>query len=101
MFGGAIGSFDRYPALQLKARAALWELHEVVAQIKREGEPPDGDEWVLEAAAWSIVHGLSILLVDDQIQGKDGTQSPKSAQMSPAHAVIRLFCAGLGAQVRR
>jgi hypothetical protein len=101
MFGGAIASFDRYPALQLKARAAHAELHEVVAQIKRKGKAPEADEEVLEAASWSIVHGLSVLLADGQMQCKDGTQLSRSAQMSLAHAVTRLFCAGLDVRVRR
>jgi len=101
MFGGAIGSFDRYPALQLSANAALSELRAVVTQIKRKGKAPEGDAEVVEVAAWSIVHGLSVLLADGQLRCKDGTLFSKTAQMGLSHAVIRLFCAGLNVGKRQ
>lgn len=95
MFGGAIGSFDRYPTLLASARAARAELHEVVMRIKRKGPAREADEEVLEAAAWSIVHGLSVLLADGQMRRKDGTQLSRRAGLSLAQAVTQLFCAGL------
>lgn len=95
MFGGAIGSFDHYPALRLKASAALSELRAVITQLKHKGKVPDADAEVVEAAAWSIVHGLSVLLVDEQLRCQDGTPLSKRAQIGLAHAVTRLFCAGL------
>ena len=98
MFGGAIGSFDRYPTLLASARAARAELHGVVARIKRKGQGREADEEVLEAAAWSIVHGLSVLLADGQMRRTDGTQLSKRAGMSLAQAVTQLFCAGLAGQ---
>lgn len=98
MFGGAIGSFDRYPTLLTSARAARAELHEVVVKIERKGPAREADEEVLEAAAWSIVHGLSVLLADGQMRRKDGTHLSMRAGMSLAHAVTQLFCAGLAGQ---
>ena len=98
MFGGAIGSFDRHPTLLASARAARAELHEVVMKVKRKGPAREADEEVLEAAAWSIVHGLSVLLADGQMRRKDGTQLSKRAGMSLARAVTQLFCAGLAGQ---
>ncbi|HZT02876.1 MAG TPA: TetR/AcrR family transcriptional regulator [Steroidobacteraceae bacterium] len=97
MFGGAIGSFDRYPTLLASARAARAELHEVVAEISRKGSAGEAEEEVLEAAAWSIVHGLSVLLADGQMRRQDGTQLSRRAGLSLAQAVTQLFCAGLAA----
>ena len=97
MFGGAIGSFDDFPSLQLQARAARSTLHEVIVALRRTGEAVGVAEEVVEAAAWSIVHGLSVLLADGQLRGPEGKALPRSAQMHLAQTVTRLFCAGLDA----
>jgi AcrR family transcriptional regulator len=95
MFGGAISSFDDHPALQAAAAGAHNELRAVVTEVLQGGELRAADEEVVEAAAWSIVHGLTVLLADRQIRSRDGGALSKHDQMRLATAVTGLFCKGL------
>jgi hypothetical protein len=52
-------------------------------------------EEVVGAAAWAIVHGLTILLADGRLRGPDGKPLTESAQLNLAAAVTGLFCKGL------
>jgi hypothetical protein len=67
----------------------------VVAEIVRGKTEPAAYEEIVEAAAWSIVHGLTVLLADQQIRSHDGSALTKRAQMSLANSVTALFCNGL------
>jgi len=88
MFGGAIADLDAHPALQLATETAHNELRVVVAEILRGSASHSGvNEEVVGAAAWSIVHGLTVLLADGQLRSVDGK--------SLAAAVTTLFCDGL------
>jgi hypothetical protein len=96
MFGGAIADFEAHPALKLAAQNAHHELEVVVAEILRGKTAVGFDEEVVGAAAWSIVHGLTVLLAEGQLHGPDGKSLPQHRQLSLAAAVTGLFCSGLG-----
>jgi AcrR family transcriptional regulator len=93
MFGGAIADFNAHPSLKLAVQRSHNELRTVVAEILR-GSAPGGvlNEEVVGAAAWSIVHGLTVLLADGQLHGVDAK--------SLAAAVTTLFCNGLAENLR-
>jgi len=95
MFGGAIADFDAHPTLKLAAQNAHHELKAVVAEILRGGTTVGFDQEVIGAAAWSIVHGLTVLLAEGQIHGPDGKSLSQQGQLSLAAAVTGLFCSGL------
>ena len=96
MFGGAIAHFDDYPALKAAARNAQDQLRAVVRAVLLQGAAIGAaDEDTVEAAAWAIVHGLTVLLVDGQIQAPEGSSLTRHQQMRLAGAVTTLFCDGL------
>jgi hypothetical protein len=81
--------------LKAAAAGARNELRAVVTEVLQGGAPCVADEEVVEAAAWSIVHGLTILLADGQIRSRDGRPLSKHDQMRLANSVTALFCKGL------
>lgn len=95
MFGGAIADFDAHPALKLAAQNAHHELEVVVTEIVRGGTAVGFGAEVIGAAAWSIVHGLTVLLAEKQLHGPDGKSLSQHGQLSLAAAVTGLFCSGL------
>lgn len=95
MLGGVIARADDHPALKLAARAAHNELKVVIAEILH-GTPASAVQTeVVAAAAWSIVHGLAVLLADGQLTGPDGNPLSREAQSTLATEVTGLFCRGL------
>lgn len=65
MFRSNLPDFD-YPALREAADAAARELRRV-GDADPEGQPLAFDEGVRMTAAWSLVHGLSSLIIDGQL----------------------------------
>lgn len=66
MYGGAGLSFKDYPALASASRKSYRELLMSVRLCQRAGLIAEGDAKQKTLAAWSIVHGLSMLLLDGQ-----------------------------------
>src|SRR6267143_2828445 len=75
MFSPEVADKSRYPELA----AAAQEVHEtLVSQIvegQREGAVAPGDPDELSFAAWSMVHGCAILLIDGQASGRSPAAS--------------------------
>lgn len=82
MFGG-VADKQRYPQLQQAAQALYRQLGASVQAVA-----PGQDLTTASLAAWSLVHGLAQLLLDDQLPGQDAEAA--------AQAVTGLFVAGLG-----
>ena len=66
MFGGAGLNFKDYPALALASRKSYKELLMSVRLCQRNGLIEKGNSKQKALAAWSIVHGLAMLLLDGQ-----------------------------------
>lgn len=67
MFGGAGLEFKSYPALQAAAAKTFRQLLEVVRRGQARGLIATGRSKHRALAAWSIVHGVSMLILDGQI----------------------------------
>lgn len=81
MFGG-IADKSRYPQLQHAAQLLYQQLGTGVEALA-----PAQDQATASLAAWSLVHGLAKLLLDEQLPGQDANAA--------ARAVTGLFVAGL------
>ncbi len=66
MFSPELGNRRRHPELEQSANAAFAALMGVVG-LPPSGGKPAGAAAIGAAAAWSLVHGLAVLLVDRQI----------------------------------
>lgn len=101
MFGGAIANFDDHPGLKAAAKHAQDELRTVVRAVLQGVGMRAAEEDAVEAAAWSIVHGLTVLLADGQIRTRAGNRPTKREQLSLANAVTAVFCDGLAGSLKR
>lgn len=101
MFSGAVANFDDHPRLKAAAKDAQDELRAVVRAVLQGVAMGAAEEDTVEAAAWAIVHGLTVLLADGQIRAREGSQLTKHQQMRLASAVTGLFCDGLQGLLRR
>jgi AcrR family transcriptional regulator len=101
MFSGAIANFDDHPGLKAAAKAAQDELRAVVRAVSQGVAMGAAEEDTVGAAAWAIVHGLTVLLVDGQLRVQEGGRVTKQRQMKLASAVTALFCKGLQGLLRR
>jgi AcrR family transcriptional regulator len=71
MFGAAIGDWQRYPAL-VEASAALYaKLTEIIKSGQEKGKFRAGDPADLALTAWSLVHGLTLLICGRRVAGCD------------------------------
>ncbi|MGA3230311.1 MAG: TetR-like C-terminal domain-containing protein, partial [Candidatus Binatus sp.] len=67
MFAPEVADKVAYPALAEAAAEAFGLLVDVIAECQRVGKVKEGDPKELALAAWSVVHGLSALVVDGQL----------------------------------
>jgi AcrR family transcriptional regulator len=67
MFGGALNPFDRNPALLEAANNAFEGLLKIIRNGQAVGVYKDKDTQTLAMAAWSQVHGLSMLITGKQM----------------------------------
>ncbi len=67
MFAPEVADKVAYPALAEAAAEAFGLLVDVIAQCQKAGKVKGGDPKELALAAWSVVHGLSALVVDRQL----------------------------------
>jgi AcrR family transcriptional regulator len=92
MFGGALNGFAQWPSLQ-KAGQHAYDLLKTSARKALHTGEISGDESTIALAAWSLVHGLTQLIVGGQIP--HAKQSPRHL----AQTVIALLTQGLRANV--
>jgi AcrR family transcriptional regulator len=76
-FHPALADRSRNAELEEASHATFSVLVEAIVACQAAGAIPDGDPKELALAAWSVVHGLAMLAVDDQLRGKGFTQDPR------------------------
>ncbi|MFZ0888169.1 MAG: TetR-like C-terminal domain-containing protein, partial [Candidatus Binataceae bacterium] len=67
MFGLEAADKSSYPGLRAAAEEAYGLLLEAIRDCRREGLLAPGDPSEQALAAWSVVHGLSVLIADRQL----------------------------------
>ncbi len=67
MFAPEVADRMAYPALATAAAEAFGLLVDAIAECQRAGKVKEGDPKELALAAWSVVHGLSALVVNRQL----------------------------------
>ncbi|HKD77897.1 MAG TPA: TetR/AcrR family transcriptional regulator [Ktedonobacterales bacterium] len=65
MFSGLLGDYEKYPGLENAANQAFALLMEMIARCQRIGGLIPGDPAQQGLAAWSMVHGLASLLMEN------------------------------------
>lgn len=90
MFGPEVADRSLYPSLSESAGEAFRLLVEAVRSCQEAGLAREGDPEELAVAAWSVVHGLSALLVDGQL----GAQGKRVEEL--AQSVTQNLFLGLG-----
>ena len=68
MFGAEVGDKGAYPSLDAAGDYAFGLLVATITEAQRAGEVRRGDPEDLAVAAWAMVHGLSALLIDGQLE---------------------------------
>jgi AcrR family transcriptional regulator len=91
MFGGALEHRDDGSPLTAAGAPTLQALIDVIAAAQQSGQLRAGDPRQLALPAWSMVHGLAMLLVDDQL----GALLDRVYAEKAAHAVIDVVVRGL------
>jgi AcrR family transcriptional regulator len=88
MFGGLIARTEDYPTLAAASNAGYQLLAGIVREGLRAGRMRGPDERSVALAAWSLVHGLAVLLASRQIR-----PAPTAAEL--ATVVIDLLHQGI------
>lgn len=91
MFAAEIEEKAAYPELMAAGDAAYQVLVKQVEACQAEGILKTGGREELSLAAWSLVHGLAMLMIDGQLRCAD--QVPDEAAL--VERVVALFYAGL------
>jgi AcrR family transcriptional regulator len=73
MFSPEVADKSRHPELSAAAQAVHAALVEQIADGQRQGSVAPGDADELSFAAWSMVHGCAVLLIDGQAKGRSKT----------------------------
>ena len=76
-FHPALADRSRDAELEEASQATFGVLVEAIVACQTAGVVREGDPKELALAAWSVVHGLATLAVDDQLRGKGFTQDPR------------------------
>jgi AcrR family transcriptional regulator len=97
MFGPEIRDKTAHPSLHAAAQRAFGLLVATVADAQRAGRVRRGDPEELAIAAWSLVHGLSALLIDGQL--KERVRGGRDTERL-ASRVTTLLQTGLGPATR-
>jgi AcrR family transcriptional regulator len=92
MFGPEIREKRDHPPLQAAAERAFGLLVQTIEDGQRAGHVRRGNSTELAVAAWSLVHGLSALLVDGQLRQR--VRSAREAEALAAR-VTKLLETGL------
>ncbi|RUL72164.1 TetR/AcrR family transcriptional regulator [Dyella choica] len=71
MFGAAIADWKRYPGLVEASDALYAALTEIITSGQEKGKFRAGDPAELALAAWSLVHGLALLICGRRVTGSD------------------------------
>jgi AcrR family transcriptional regulator len=89
MFGAELAEQARYPALQAASDAAFAVLTGVLERGQASGQVRRGAVRDQALAAWSLVHGLTTLLIDQRVSFLG--VSPSDAERHARQAAMALF----------
>jgi AcrR family transcriptional regulator len=92
MFGPEIRDKTAHPTLHAAAARAFGLLLATITDAQRAGYARWGNPWDLAVSAWSLVHGLSALLIDGQL--KERVPTTRDAELL-ASRVTKLLQTGL------
>jgi AcrR family transcriptional regulator len=67
MFGGHLGDFEKHPALASESQKTFEVLVSAIVAAQNAGRVKKGNPLPMAIFAWSGVHGLSSLLIDNQL----------------------------------
>ena len=73
MFSPEVADKSRHPELAAAAQAVHAGLVDQIGDAQRHGSIAPGDPDELSFAAWSMVHGCAVLLIDGQAMGRSKT----------------------------
>src|SRR5262249_51772091 len=91
MFGGAIASAEDYPPLMNASKEAYEVLAGIVREGLRVGRLRGPNERSVALSAWSLVHGLAVLIAGGQIRASGGRMPSREL----VRTVIALLLDGL------
>ncbi|MDB4970155.1 MAG: TetR family transcriptional regulator [Myxococcales bacterium] len=92
MFSSELHEAEQSPELRAAGEPTLQALVDCLAEGQRAGVVRDGEPAALAVPAWSIVHGIAMLLIDGQLAALVGDEVDAEAQ---ARAVIDVLAHGL------
>ena len=94
MFGGILPCDDTYPELRESGNSAFAALKTIIEDGQAAGVFKQGDVELMALAAWSSIHGLSLLLISGSIEE---TASTPIETRSLTTAITTLLLEGLNA----
>jgi AcrR family transcriptional regulator len=95
MFSGLTVQRAAYPGLHAAAKQAFGCVVQLVERGQAQREIGPGDPANLSMATWAQIHGIAMLLIEDQLPGVKG--DPQAVAGLIAHCMHTLY-AGLGRQ---
>jgi AcrR family transcriptional regulator len=93
MFSGLTVEREAFPDLSAASKAVFMCYWEVVKWGQEEGKIVDGDAGALSGVLWSLLHGVAMLTIENQI--RPYTDGPDGAERV-MHYSVELFYKGLG-----
>jgi AcrR family transcriptional regulator len=93
MFSGLTAERAAYPGLYVAAKQAFQRVVQVIERGQARGEIGPGDPTNLSMVAWTQIHGIAMLLIEDQLPGVKGDEQAVSGLI--AHCMRTLY-GGLG-----
>lgn len=69
MFGGLISDREDHPTLYKATKEIFWLIVNTIEAGQIRGEIVEGDPKELMVVFWSLIHGMAMLIIDDQIPG--------------------------------
>ena len=93
MFSGLTVKRAKYPQLQAAAKQAFQRLVQIIEHGQARGEIGPGAPADLSMVTWAQIHGIAMLLIEDQLPGVQGDEQAIAGLI--AHGVHTLYV-GLG-----
>ncbi len=84
MSSAYISNYQKYPSLEKAAEESFTILKEAIAQGQKARVIRSGDTKELASVCWSLVHGVSMLYLDRQIQASTVDSVEKLAKLATA-----------------
>lgn len=96
MFGAEVVDMQAYPSLLETAADSFVLLHQSISACQASGDVVDEDPDELAIAAWSVVHGMSLLVIDGQIPEMGTTGEAQVRALELAERMLTVLFTGIG-----